>query len=120
MGSPEAKDAAPADGVSERDYAALLATLAASARGRGFLAEYGRRQRIAETQMLLAALARLEAMVAAQQPAPAEPAPEPPSVEPPPAETLAEAPLAQPAVPPGDAYARLMLLSEEERIALFS
>lgn len=78
MGLPQAKDAAPADGASERGYEALLATLSASALGRGFLAEYARRQRLAETETLLAAMARLEAMVAAQQrpaAAPAEPTP---------------------------------------------
>ena len=70
-----AKDATaglPASDVSEDDYTALLATLSASARGRAFLAEFARRNRAAETDMLLAAMARLEAMVAAQNPPAAE------------------------------------------------
>ncbi len=58
---------APASGVSERDYEALLATLSSSAAGRGFLAEFARRNRMTETDMLLAALARLEAMIVATQ-----------------------------------------------------
>ena len=53
------------DGMNERDYAALLATLSASERGRAFLAEFARRQRATETKELLAAIARVEAMVAA-------------------------------------------------------
>jgi hypothetical protein len=64
-----AKDAtpsAPAHGVSEETYEALLATLSASAVGRSFLAEYARRNRAADTETLLAAMARLEAMIAAQ------------------------------------------------------
>jgi hypothetical protein len=70
-----AKDATaglPASDVSEDVYAALLTTLSASARGRAFLAEFARRNRAAETDMLLAAMARLEAMVAAQNPPAAE------------------------------------------------
>ncbi|MGH6735718.1 MAG: hypothetical protein ACRECX_06515 [Methyloceanibacter sp.] len=49
-------------GLAE-DYAALEATLRASPLGRWFLAEYARRNRTPETQMLLDAIGRLEAAV---------------------------------------------------------
>ncbi|HZP10081.1 hypothetical protein [Methyloceanibacter sp.] len=45
------------------DYAAIEDALAASRRGRWFLAEYARRNRTAETEMLLEAIAKLEAAV---------------------------------------------------------
>jgi len=75
-----AKDATagtPASSVNEGDYEVLLTTLSASALGRAFLAEFARRSRAADTDKLLAAIARLEALAAAQKlgaPAPAEPA----------------------------------------------
>ena len=49
-------------GLAE-DYAALEAALSAFPRGRWFLAEYARRSRTAETDMLLEAIARLETAV---------------------------------------------------------
>jgi hypothetical protein len=70
-----AKDAtagSPASDVNEDDYEALLTTLSASALGRAFLAEFARRNRAADTDMLLAAIARLEASIAAQRPPAAE------------------------------------------------
>jgi hypothetical protein len=42
------------------DYAAIEAALLQSPRGRAFLAEYARRNRTADTQMLLEAITRLE------------------------------------------------------------
>ena len=45
------------------DYAALEATLRATPLGRWFLAEYARRNRMPETQLLLDAISRLEAAV---------------------------------------------------------
>ncbi len=56
--------AAPA-ALDDDDYRALCAALAASARGRAFLDEYARRNRSADTKVLLEALARLEAHVRA-------------------------------------------------------
>jgi chemotaxis regulatin CheY-phosphate phosphatase CheZ len=53
---------APKPGLAE-DYAALEATLRASPLGRWFLAEYLRRNRTPETQLLLDAIARLEVAV---------------------------------------------------------
>lgn len=58
---------------SEDDYEALCATLSASARGRAFLAEYARRQRAADTAMLMAAVERLEGLVRHQAPPQPEP-----------------------------------------------
>ena len=46
---------------NESDYQAFCDALASSARGRWFLGEYARRNRNADTEILLAALARLEA-----------------------------------------------------------
>jgi hypothetical protein len=45
------------------EYEAIEATISASERGRWFLAEYGRRHRGAETEVLLGAIARLERSV---------------------------------------------------------
>lgn len=56
------KPARPKPGLAE-DYAALEATLRDSPLGRWFLAEYARRNRTPETQLLLDAIARLEAAV---------------------------------------------------------
>ena len=53
---------------SEDEYEALCAALSASARGRAFLAEYARRQRAADTAMLMAAMERLEGLVRYQAP----------------------------------------------------
>ena len=52
---------------------ALESVLRASPRGRWFLAEYGRRNRTAETDMLLEAIARIERAVL--KPAPRQAAP---------------------------------------------
>ena len=60
--------AADPDAPSEEDYQAFCAVLCATARGRAFLAEYARRQRPADTSMLLAAIERLEAQVRNQMP----------------------------------------------------
>lgn len=52
-------------GPSEDDYRTFCDALTTSARGRAFLAEYARRNRHADTEILLAALARLEARLRA-------------------------------------------------------
>ena len=52
---------APADG----DYETFCAALSASARGRAFLSEYTRRNRNADTEQLLAAIAQLQQAVTA-------------------------------------------------------
>ena len=57
--------ASPPDAPSESDYRSFCMALEASARGRAFLAEYARRNRNADTEMLLVALDRLETLVRA-------------------------------------------------------
>ncbi len=56
------------------DYEAFNEVLTASARGRAFLAEHARRSRAADTELLLTALARIEALVRANAATPADPA----------------------------------------------
>src|SRR4051794_20955367 len=53
----------PSPPLSEADYEAIEAAVMETTRGRWFLAEYARRNRQADTAMLLAALARLEDVV---------------------------------------------------------
>ncbi len=66
MATDAALPAAPTGAPSEDEYQTFCAALTASARGRAFLAEYARRHRGADTETLLAALARLEGLVRAQ------------------------------------------------------
>jgi hypothetical protein len=54
------------------DYETFHEVLAASARGRAYLAEHARRSRAADSKLLLAALARIEALVRANAAAPAD------------------------------------------------
>jgi hypothetical protein len=59
---------APSSGASSEDeYQTFCAALSASTRGRAFLAEYARRNRGADTEVLLAALARLEVLMRLQR-----------------------------------------------------
>ena len=51
----------PPDAPNEDEFLTLCAALSASARGRAFLAEYARRNRNADTEVLLAAIGRIEA-----------------------------------------------------------
>jgi hypothetical protein len=51
------------DASSERNYQAFYGALAASARGRDFLAEYARRNRKADGEKLLAAIDRLQSLL---------------------------------------------------------
>ena len=60
--SLQQRTALPQQGLAH-DYAAIEATLRDSPLGRWFLAEYARRNRTPETQLLLDAIARLEAAV---------------------------------------------------------
>src|SRR5215831_18365811 len=50
--------------LSEADYEAIEAAVVETNRGRWFLAEYARRNRHADTKMLLTAIDRLEAAIA--------------------------------------------------------
>ena len=56
--------------VAEDDYQSFSAALGASARGRAFLHEYARRNRHADTEVVLAALDRLESVARSQKTAP--------------------------------------------------
>ena len=53
------------DAPDDGDYETFCAALSASARGRAFLTEYTRRNRNADTEQLLAAIAQLQQTVAA-------------------------------------------------------
>ena len=95
----------PAD-ISDADFDTIEAAVMESARGRWFLVEYARRNRHADTQVLLAALARLEEAMGVRGEAaprlPALPSPQPP---------------ADPRVAAFDA---VMALREDERLPMFS
>jgi len=54
---------AKAEPMAQADYDAIEAAVMETARGRWFLAEYGRRQKAADTQSVLTAIARLEALL---------------------------------------------------------
>ena len=60
---------------TETDYEAIHATVMDSERGRWFLAEYARRNRNADTTLLLAAIERIEAAIHLQRAIPALPIP---------------------------------------------
>jgi hypothetical protein len=62
--------AARSERPTEADYRSFSEALGASARGRAFLHEYARRNRHADTEVVLAALARLEQTARAHQSAP--------------------------------------------------
>ena len=57
----------PPQGMTEVDYEAIEAAVTETVRGRWFLNEFARRNRLAETRLLLDAMARLETTVAANQ-----------------------------------------------------
>src|SRR5438552_6505376 len=52
---------------SEEDYAAISEAFMETSRGRWFLGEYAKRNRNADTRMVLDAVARIEENIAAQQ-----------------------------------------------------
>ena len=62
--APLALAAVPPDALDD-EYRALHEALSESARGRAFLSEYGRRNRDADTEALLAAIERIEARLRA-------------------------------------------------------
>src|ERR1700733_13271849 len=57
---------------SEADYDAIREAFMETARGRWFLGEYAKRNRNADTSMVLDAVSRIEATIAAQKQAPPE------------------------------------------------
>lgn len=58
----------PAEQVAEDDYQSFCEALGSTARGRAFLEEFARRNRQADTEVVLTALERLEATARAQSP----------------------------------------------------
>ena len=105
--------------LSEEDYRAIEAAVMETARGRWFLAEFARRNRQADTAMLLGAIARLERAIMTQI------APEPPPVAVELPSLGSESPSLQAAGPePQDeadgVLGELARLSFAERIELFS
>ena len=62
---PLARAFGPPDAPDEDGFLTLRAALSASARGRAFLAEYLRRNRYADTEAVLKAIARIEARLQA-------------------------------------------------------
>jgi hypothetical protein len=62
---PLARAFSPPDAPDEDGFLTLRAALSASARGRAFLAEYLRRNRYADTEAVLKAIARIEARLQA-------------------------------------------------------
>jgi len=127
----------------EADYHAFCAALSESARGRAFLAEYARRNRNADTRPLLTAIERLQISLATDPAAPAVPHPPPIALvrtdmimaevtfaepQPAPVNELEVAPPAAVPIPPAplrapmptDPLAAMKMLSEEERLALFT
>ena len=96
----------PAD-ISDADFDTIEAAVMESARGRWFLVEYARRNRHADTQVLLAALARLEEAMGVR------------------VEAAPPLPLSLPLpLPPADpriaAFDAVMALREDERLLMFS
>ncbi len=57
----------PPEGMTEDDYDAIHAAVVETVRGRWFLAEYARRNRVDEVQEMLAAIGRLETVVTSQR-----------------------------------------------------
>ncbi|MEM6712107.1 MAG: hypothetical protein AAF590_07470 [Pseudomonadota bacterium] len=58
-------------GISDEDYDAIASAVMETERGRWFLAEYAKRNRVADTQVVLTALERLEARLGSTATAPA-------------------------------------------------
>src|SRR5213079_1014875 len=61
---------------SEQDYDAISEAFMETSRGRWFLGEYAKRNRNADTSMVLDAVARIEATIAAQKQVPPDPLPD--------------------------------------------
>ena len=57
----------PPEGLTEDDYDAIHAAVVETVRGRWFLSEYARRNRVEEVQEMLAAIGRLETVVISQR-----------------------------------------------------
>jgi hypothetical protein len=64
---------APPEGLSEADYETIEAAVTETVRGRWFLAEFARRNRVDEMRHIFDAIGRLEQVVREQQALPADP-----------------------------------------------
>lgn len=71
-----ASNITPPPAFGGADYDAIFAALAGSERGRWFLEEYGRRRRGADTDLVLAAIGRIEAAMQPREPASRTPLPD--------------------------------------------
>ena len=65
---PLASPALPAGPPHETEYDAVYATVTATERGRWFLTEYANRNRRADTDLVMAAIARIEAAICGDAP----------------------------------------------------
>ena len=113
----------PHIGLSEWDYSLIEAAVMETVRGRWFLAEFARRNRVADTQVLLDALARIERAAGLSAPA-LEAAPPPPELSPPlalpPEPPPPAAPHPQPERYSRAAFADFDALPADEKLALFA
>lgn len=103
------------------DFIAILSAVMETERGRWFLAEFARRNRHAETDRVLTAIARLEAVMTAPAPAavPAVPPPAQPAT-PMPAATAPPVPAAEPEICINDnALSAIDALSVDARLRMF-
>jgi hypothetical protein len=64
---------APPEGLNEADYETIEAAVTETVRGRWFLAEFARRNRVDDMRHMLDAIGRLEQVVREQQVLPADP-----------------------------------------------
>ena len=113
-------------GLSEWDYSLIEAAVMETVRGRWFLAEFARRNRVADTQVLLDALARIERAAGFSAPA-SEAAPPLLELSPPfalPPEPPAPEPVPEPQPQPERysraAFADFDALPADEKLALFA
>ena len=112
----------PHTGLSEWDYSLIEAAVMETVRGRWFLAEFARRNRVADTQVLLDALARIERAAGLSAPA-LEAAPPLLELSPPlalPPEPPASVPQPQPERYSRAAFADFDALPADEKLALFA
>ena len=111
----------PHIGLSEWDYSLIEAAVMETVRGRWFLTEFARRNRVADTQVLLDALARIERAAGFSAPA-SEAAPPLLELSPPLAPLLEPpaVPTPQPERYNRAAFADFDALPADEKLALFA
>ena len=114
----------PHIGLSEWEYSQIEAAVMETVRGRWFLAEFARRNRVADTQVLLDALARIERAAGFSAPA-SEAAPpllelSPPFAPPPEPPASVPQPEQKPERYSRAAFADFDALPADEKLALFA